>query len=339
MKTVILTKPGEFYLSETDPPAEPGPGEAVVQVRRIGICGTDMSAYKGTHAFIQYPRILGHELAVEIVAVGENDRGLKVGDYCAVLPYLYCGRCLPCRQGKSNCCLELKYLGVHIDGGMREYIRAPLPKLYKSGQVSLDQLALVEMLTIGAHAVNRSQIQPGETVLVIGAGPIGLSVVEFVQQGGANVLIMELNKQRLAFCQEQLGIDNCLDGAEDPTGQLKARLNGDLPTVVFDATGNAHSMRNAFNLVAHGGKLIYVGVVKEEICINDVDFHHRELTLMSSRNSVEQDYLQTIRLLETGKIDISAWITHRASLESMIEAFPGWVRPESGVMKALVEVS
>lgn len=338
MKTIVLTQPGQFELIETAPPTEAGPDEAIVRVRRVGICGTDISAYKGTHAFLKYPRILGHELGVEIAAVGPNEQGLAVGDRCAVLAYLSCGHCLPCRRGKTNCCVELAYFGVHVDGGLREFIRVPLKNLYKSAQIPLDQLALVEMLTIGAHAVSRAQLEAGEAVLVIGAGPIGLSVLEFARQAGARVMVLEVNQQRLAFCRQHLPVDHCLDGTADVLNQLQIILHGDLPTAIFDATGNVTSMHQALNYASHGGRVIYVGIVREQICFNDVDFHHRELTIMSSRNSTGEDYARTISLLETGQLDISKWITHRASLEDMIAAFPHWVEPESGVVKAVVEV-
>ncbi|MFN8453448.1 MAG: zinc-binding alcohol dehydrogenase family protein [Anaerolineae bacterium] len=338
MKTIVLTQPGQFELIDTASPTEPGPDEAVVRVRRVGICGSDVSAYKGKHAFLKYPRILGHELGVEIVAVGPNEQGLAVGDRCAVLAYLSCGHCLPCRRGKTNCCVELAYFGVHMDGGLREFLRVPLKNLYKSAHIPLDQLALVEMLTIGAHAVSRAQLEVGEVVLVIGAGPIGLSVIEFACQAGVRVIVLEVNQQRLAFCRQHLPVDHYLDGSTEVIPHLQALLHGDLPTTVFDATGNVTSMHQALNYASHGGKVIYVGIVREQICFNDVDFHHRELTIMSSRNSTGEDYARTINLLETGRLDISRWITHRASLEGMIDAFPRWLEPESGVVKAVVEV-
>ena len=179
MKTVILEQPGQLSFAETDAPTTFAADEALVRVQRVGICGTDMHAYRGRQPFFSYPRILGHELGVEIVAIGENEAGLRAGDYCAVEPYLNCGHCIACRKGKTNCCVQLQVLGVHTDGGMREWITVPARKLHKSGKLSLDQLALVETLGIGAHAVDRARIEAGEFALVIGAGPIGLSVVQF----------------------------------------------------------------------------------------------------------------------------------------------------------------
>ena len=190
MKTVVLDKPFSFRLTETEPPGEPGQGEALVRVQRVGICGTDLHAYQGNQPFFDYPRILGHELAVEIVALGPSaeTHGLAVGDRCAVEPYLNCGTCIACRRGRTNCCERLSVLGVHQDGGMREQVIVPIAKLHKANGVPPEQLALVEMLCIGAHAARRAAIEPGEPALVIGAGPIGLGTMQFARALGAEVI-------------------------------------------------------------------------------------------------------------------------------------------------------
>ncbi|MCD6290565.1 MAG: zinc-binding alcohol dehydrogenase family protein [Anaerolineae bacterium] len=338
MKAVILESPGRFNLAEMETPAAPAPGEALVRVRRVGICGTDIHAFRGEQPFFSYPRIMGHELGVEIVAIGENDHGLAVGDRCTVEPYIYCDHCIACRRGKTNCCVDMQVLGVHLDGGMREFMTVPIEKLYKSEILSFDQLAMVEMLTIGAHAVRRAQPEPGENVLVIGTGPIGMSVTQFAKLAGANVVIMDISPQRLAFCRQQLGIERYLDGSEDPVRALENMLGGDLPTIVFDATGNPQSMMNAFDYMAHGGKLVFVGLAQADITFHDPDFHRRETTLLSSRNATSEDFKRVIRALEDEGVDTTPWITHRASLEELIDRFPQWLEPGSGLVKAMVEI-
>ena len=256
MKTIVLEKPGEFRLTETEPPGPPGPGEALVKVHRVGICGTDLHAFRGRQPFFSYPRILGHELGVEVLALGpaEADSALSVGDICCVEPYLYCGRCIACRRGKTNCCTSLRVLGVHENGGMREQIIIPAAKLFKSTSLPLEHLALVEMLCIGAHAVRRAQPGAEEVVMVIGAGPIGLSVIQFAQLTGARIIVMEVSDSRIEFCRTHLGIDQFVDAREDSSAQLRTILGDDLPTIVFDATGNPASMMNAFKYVAPGSK-------------------------------------------------------------------------------------
>ncbi len=337
MKTIVLEKPGSFQLIERPAAGEPGPGEALVRIHRVGVCGSDIHAFKGDQPFFTYPRVVGHELGVEIVAVGPNDKGLAVGDRCAVEPYLNCGRCIACRRGKTNCCVSLQVLGVHADGGMRERMTVPVAKLHRSRTLSLDQLALVEMLTIGAHAVRRAQLEPGENVLVIGAGPIGLATTTFAQLVGARVIVLEISAWRREFCQRNLQVARCLDGAGDTGKRLEELLNGDLPTTVFDATGSPKSMMQAVQYTANGGKLVYVSLVQAEITFRDSELHRRELTLIRSRNAMAADFLWAMQMVEDGRIDLAPWITHRAPADRMVAEFPGWLDPERGVVKAVVE--
>lgn len=339
MKTILLEQPEQLRLLDAKPPEEPGPGEALVRVGHVGVCGTDLHAFKGKQPFFDYPRILGHELGVEIVALGptEENSGLAVGHRCAVEPYLECGRCGACCRGRANCCENLKVLGVHTDGGMQELFVVPAGKLHRSDSIPLDNLALVETLCIGAHAVERARLAKDETVLVIGAGPIGLSVIEFARSAGAKVMVMEISENRLAFCRERLSIDLTIDGKSDPVSQLRDLLSRDLPTVVFDATGNGASMQRAFDYVAHGGRLVFVGLFQGDVTFHDPDFHRREMTLLSSRNATREDFIQVIQTLEAGKIDLAPWITNRVRPEEIVEAFPRWFEPESNVVKALLE--
>ncbi len=337
MKSIVLEEPGRFRLTEVAAPDRPGPGEALVRIHRVGVCGTDLHAFKGNQPFFTYPRGVGHELGVEIAAVAPNGRGLNPGDRCAVEPYLNCGRCVACRRGKSNCCVRLQVLGVHTDGGMRELMAVPVAKLHKSTRLSVDQLALVEMLTIGAHAVRRAQLEPGENVLVIGAGPIGLSTLTFAQLVGARVSVLEISTWRREFCRRHLGVERCLDGTGDTAKRLEDWLSGDLPTTVFDATGSPRSMMQALEYVAHGGKLVYVSLVQADLTFHDPELHKREVTLLRSRNALAADFTWALQMVEDGRIDLGPWMTHRASAEKMVEEFPGWLDPERGVIKALVE--
>jgi len=337
MKTLILEAPGSLILSCTAEPSPPESGEALVRVRRIGVCGTDIHAFGGKQPFFSYPRILGHELGVEILEVGANARGLKVGDRCSVEPYLNCGKCIACRRGKGNCFTHMQVMGVHVDGGHRERMVVPLEKLHRSAKLSLDQLALVETLGIGAHAVDRAGIEKGEAVLVIGTGPIGLAVIQFARAAGARVIALDVNGSRLAFCRETLGVETLLAGA-DVVSDLGAMTGGDFPTAVFDATGNPKSMMASFLYPAHGGRLVFVGLFQGDVTFNDPNFHKRELTLMGSRNARSEDFTRIIDLIESEVVDTTPWITHRAAFEDVPQTFPEWVKPGSGVLKAMIEL-
>lgn len=337
MKTVILEEPGKFQLTETDAPQAPEVDHALVRVKRVGICGTDLHAFGGNQPFFSYPRILGHELAVEVVEInGESE--LSAGDICAVRPYINCGECIACRRGVTNACDNLKVLGVHFDGGMREIISVPLDKLHPAPGVAVEHLALVEMLSIGAHAVRRARLMEGENVLVIGAGPIGMGTAQFARVAGANVAMMDINTDRLAFCEEVMKFENTIDGRENPKEQLLDIFSGELPTAIFDATGNSHSMHKAFDYIAHSGTIVFVGLFKGDITFNDPYFHSHELTIMSSRNATSADFDHVIASLQNGSVSLDGWITHQATPEQLITDFESWTKPETGVIKAMLEL-
>ncbi len=337
MRSVVLTEPFKLELREAAAPT-PGPGEALVRVRRIGVCGTDLHAYRGRQPYFTYPRILGHEISAEIVEVGPNPAGLQRGDLCVVSPHLFCGACIACRQGKTNCCTTLKLLGVHVDGGLREYIAVPQRNLLRADGLSLEQMAMVENQGIGAHAVDRARLQPGESILVIGAGPIGLGVIQFARLAGARVLVADTSAQRLAFARQWLQPDHLLEPTDDPMAQLKALTGGDLPTAVFDCTGSAASMTKAFGYVAHSGRLVMVSLVQADITFHDPDFHRRELTVLSSRNATHADFERVIRAMAAGELVTEPLTTHRVALDEVVAAFPAWLQPESGVLKAIIEL-
>jgi 2-desacetyl-2-hydroxyethyl bacteriochlorophyllide A dehydrogenase len=336
MLSIVLDKPGQFSVIDGAPPA-PAPGDALVRVHRIGVCGTDLHAFAGKQPFFSYPRILGHELGVEVIDPGSDPHGLQAGDRCSVEPYLNCGRCIACRRGKPNCCADIKVLGVHTDGGMRPVFAVPARKLHKSAKLTYDQLALVETLGIGAHAVERADIKADDFVLVIGAGPIGLSVIQFVQVRGAALAVMDMSASRLEFCRRQLGVKHTLAPGPDAVAQLRALGGGDLPTVVIDATGNPKSMAGTFDLPAHGGRIVFVGLFQGDVTFSDPNFHRRELTLLASRNALPGTFRDIIALIEAGKIDTTPWITHRFALADTPRRFPE-VAADSTVIKTVIEV-
>ena len=338
MKSIVLEAPFQLNLRQVAAPAVPGRDEALVRVKRVGICGTDLHAFGGNQNFFSYPRVMGHELAVEVLAIGNTDQALDyaVGDQCCVIPYLNCGECIACRRGKSNCCVNMQVLGVHIDGGMREQFSLPVDKLLRADGVPVEQLALVEMLCIGAHAAKRARIAPGENALVIGAGPIGLATAAFAKLAGAQALVMEMNEARLDFCAAALGIDKLIDAGKEPLAQVQRLLGGDLPTLVFDCTGSARSMSAAFEYVAHGGSLVLVGHIKGDISFSDPLLHSREMSLLASRNATAADFAWVIDCLRQGSVKLDAWITHRAAPETIVADFPTWLDPAAGVIKAML---
>lgn len=338
MKALLLKNPGQFERIDIPEPSSPGPGEAVVRVHRVGICGTDLSGYLGKMPFFSYPRIPGHELGVEVVAVGAGVTNVKPGDRCSVEPYMNCGTCHACKKGASNCCANLKVLGVMTDGGLRDRFVLPARKLHPSSKLSFEQLALVETLAIGCHAVNRSALTAGENCLVIGAGPIGLASIVFAKLTGAKVIALDVNPQRLEFCKQKMGVDETIVLSDRVMDDLRAVTDGALPDVVIDATGHNGSMSNAFGYIAPTGRLVYVGITTKEVTFHHPTFHRPEGTLLCSRNALPGDFTRIIGLIETGKIDTTPWVTHRTKFDQMPDVFESYTKPETGVIKAVVEV-
>jgi 2-desacetyl-2-hydroxyethyl bacteriochlorophyllide A dehydrogenase len=338
MKTLACVEPGRLaYQNAKNPVLEKD--SAIIKIKRIGICGTDLHAFEGTQPFFEYPRILGHELAGELVEF-DHAPGFHKGEAVTFIPYFHCGQCIACRRGKPNCCTRIKVCGVHVDGGMVEYLSVPSSSLLHGDGLSLDELALVEPLSIGAHGIRRAAVEQGEYVLVIGAGPIGIGAMEFAQIAGGKVIALDINAQRLQCCQEKLKVPYAVyASASDVVDQLKEITSGEMPTVVIDATGSLKAINTAFHYMAHGARYVLIGLQKNEISFSHPAFHKREGTLMSSRNATVQDFERVIGHLKRGEIKPDTYITHRVSFEDVAKEFANWLDPAKGVIKAMVEVA
>lgn len=336
MKTLSCNQPGQFQYIETLKP-EIIEGHTLLKIRYIGICGTDFHAYDGTQPYFEYPRVLGHEIAAEVELTG-LDSGLTVGELVTISPYLYCGHCIACRMGKTNCCKQMKVCGVHTDGAMQEYFLAPDSAIIKGNGLSAEELVVVEPLAIGAHGVSRANLKKGEIVLVIGAGPIGLGTMNFAKIAGAQVIAMDVNAQRLAFCKETLGVEHTINALEDDIMEcLNEITSGDMPTVVFDCSGNLKAINNAVQYMAHGARFVLIGLQKESLIISHPEFHKREGTLMSSRNAVAKDFDFVIDSIKKGLVRPAHYITHKIKFANVAEEFVSLTKPENEVIKAIIE--
>ncbi|ACR32178.1 zinc-binding alcohol dehydrogenase family protein [Burkholderia glumae] len=335
MLSVICEAPGVLRALQRDLPVR-GSGEILLRVSRVGICGTDLHIFTGNQPYLEYPRVMGHELSA-VVVEAEADSGFEAGDGVYVMPYLSCGHCVACRQGKTNCCVDIKVLGVHRDGAFTEYLSVPAQFVHKAEGVSLDQAAMLEFLAIGAHAVRRAEVQPGQRVLVVGAGPIGMAAMIFAQLRGGTVTCLDTRADRLAFCRSQLGIAATVPVGEGDAAQLAALTNGEFFDVVFDATGNIDAMNRGFAFVAHGGRYVLISIVPGQVTFSDPEFHKREMTLLASRNATAVDFDTVLAAMRDGHIPDQALNTHRMRLADVPEALPRLLEPGQTVVKALVE--
>ncbi len=334
MKTLRCAEPGRFEFVDLPEP-QPAPGEVLLRVRRVGICGTDYHAFRGRQPYFEYPRVLGHELAAEAAADAE---GFKTGQPVVPIPYLHCGECPTCRAGKPNCCPSIRTLGVHVDGGMRPLFAVPARNLLPAEGLSADQIATVECLAIGAHAVRRATLLPGEWAAVAGTGPIGIGALHFARLAGAKTIAIDIDPARLAHCRDVLGVDATVDARDEPVAALREITGGHLPAAVLEATGSPPAMEAAFEYVGHGGRLVLISIVKGRIGFEDPLFHMREMTVMSSRNAAPQDFEHVMDALRSGAVDIAPFVTHRCRLDEIPQVFEHWSDPAHGVIKGMAEL-
>ncbi|WJR68178.1 zinc-binding alcohol dehydrogenase family protein [Neorhizobium sp. CSC1952] len=335
MLTVICEAPGKLSTIDRPKPLR-GEGEVLLKLRRIGVCGTDLHIFTGNQPYLSYPRVMGHELAATVEEAPAGSR-LAAGDTVSIIPYISCGHCSACLKGKTNCCRNIGVLGVHRDGGMTEYLSLPEEFVLKADGLSLDQAAMVEFLAIGAHAVARARIEPGQKVLVTGAGPIGLAVAIFAKLDGGDVTLLDGRADRLEFGRRHLGTTSTVQLGNGDLEQLSAITGGDFFDTVFDATGNAKAIERGFGFVAHGGTYVLVSIVSSDITFSDPEFHKRETSLLGSRNATRADFQRVMQAMRAGNIP-EALITHRMMLRDVPEGFRKLTDPAAGVVKALVEV-
>lgn len=335
MLTVVCRSPGVLHAEDRPEPAR-GDADVLVRVKRVGVCGTDLHIFTGDQPYLEYPRVMGHELS-GVVAEAPAGSRLRAGDPVFVMPYLSCGRCVACRCGKTNCCVNIQVLGVHRDGAFTELLAVPQAFVHKAEGVSLDQAAMVEFLAIGAHAVRRGELAAGQRVLVVGTGPIGMAALIFARLRGARVTALDTRAERIGFCVQTLGAEAGVVVGPDDEATLAESSGGEFFDVVFDATGNRHAMERGFRFVAHGGKYVLVSIVRDAISFSDPEFHKRETTLLGSRNATMEDFETVLAAMRAGQIPDGALNTHRLQLHNVPADFPMLLDPAQQVIKAIVE--
>ncbi|MFM1878079.1 MAG: L-galactonate-5-dehydrogenase [Bacteroidota bacterium] len=332
---VVCVGPGLLELQKSTYP-ERQPGEALLKIERVGICGTDLHAYGGNQPFFTYPRILGHELAAQVVEIDDNPQNIRIGDRVAVIPYKNCENCAACGSGKPNCCENIQVFGVHQDGGMREFVCLPVRFLISVTDLSLEEIALIEPLAICMHALERSQTKASDNVVVIGCGPIGIGIIKLAMQRGANVVALDSNPQRVAFAQNVLGINHVYTLENNVLMRCRSKFGGDLASIVFDATGNRQAMERGHQYMRHGGSYVLVGLFKGDLSFSHPEIHAKETSLLCSRNATKDDFLAVIDYLKSGVFPVSSFITNRIHASQISEEMKAITSGKLQVMKAMM---
>lgn len=333
MKAIVCEKPFQLNLVDRTEP-EAGDGEVLIRIRRVGLCGTDYHIFGGRHPFLSYPRIIGHELSGEVVTA-PTDSMFAEGQLVAVNPYLSCGACIACRKGKPNACVNIQVLGVHTDGGMRELLSVPEGALIDAAGLTPDQAAMLEFLSVGAHAVARSKVKQSDRALVVGAGPIGIATALFARLEGAVVTLTDQRETRLDYARDHLGFDSVVVAGEGLEEALSHATAGEMFDSVFEATGSVESMGQSLAYVAAGGTLVFVGVAPGEIVLSDPEFHKRETTLVASRNALAEDFDRVKSAIKAGLVPTEALQSHSFPAEETPERLPQLMDDADHVLKAI----
>jgi 2-desacetyl-2-hydroxyethyl bacteriochlorophyllide A dehydrogenase len=336
MKAVQCVEPNRFAILDRPIPT-PAADEVLVRIRRVGICGTDLHIFRGDQPYFEYPRVIGHELSGEVAAMGAEASSVSEGQAVYLIPYLHCGDCSACRRGQTNCCRRLRVLGVHIDGGLAEYVSAPQHNIVPAKDMTLDQAAMVEFLAIGAHGVGRGNIGADQRVLIVGAGPIGIAATIFAEGMDAEVIVMDLRQDRLDFVEQHLSAATELADATLHF-RLQAATHGEFFDVVIDATGSIESMNQSVRWVGHGGRYVLLGLAQGTLAFSDPEFHKREATLLASRNAVRADFERVAAAIAAGRVPTAALNSHRGSFMDAQHLFETWSVPENRVVKGILEL-
>jgi len=337
MKVAVTVAPGRIDLIERPEPA-PGPGQALIRVERVGICGSDLHLYHGNHPYASYPRTQGHEFSGLVEAYGGAAGPVPIGARVAVEPLLPCGECYPCRQGRGNCCVRLKVLGAHLDGAMTELIAVPTERLYPTGDLDAETAALVEPVSIGVQAAARGEIGPGDRVMVFGAGPIGQAVVLAAVDRGARVMAVDRLASRLALAR-RLGAEGTVEvGRDDPAAAAREWTEGDGPSVTVDAVGAPAVIRSCVDLVASAGRVVIIGLSDQEVSLPVIDFTRKELTILGSRNNAGL-FGAAVDLVSRRRDLVRSLITHRYPLARAAEAIEFADQHPAEAEKVMLEVA
>jgi L-gulonate 5-dehydrogenase len=336
MKAGIIEKPGTLSVAERDEPKIRDPGDLLLKVARVGICGSDIHIYHGKNPFAVYPRVWGHEFAGEVLETGAGVERVRKGDRVVVEPIISCGTCYACRQGRGNVCESLRVMGVHIDGGCQEYIVVPAANVHiLPPGLSWEEAALIEPFTIGAQAAYRGNIQSGDLVLILGAGTIGLTAIIMAKLAGAEVIAVDIVEDKLAYAKSR-GADHTVNAArENLEDRVRSVSGGMMANVVVDAVCSKQSFEDAVRLCSAAGRVV-------ELSFNETPSEIAPLRIIKNEISVCGSRLQTKRFpvvidyIRQGKLSLAGFVTRSYPVDQMAEAFNYVDKNNAAVRKVIV---
>jgi 2-desacetyl-2-hydroxyethyl bacteriochlorophyllide A dehydrogenase len=339
MKSVVIEEPGRISVVERKKPAV-GRGEVLLKIKYVGFCGSDLSTFLGKNPMVEYPRVPGHEVSAEIAESGSDvPAGFNPGEPVTLVPYTNCGECVSCRRGREYACRFNQTLGVQRDGAMQEYLSVPWQKIIRAPRLSHPELAMVEPLTVGFHAIDRGGVHKSEIVMVLGCGTIGAGAIAGALSRGATVIAVDIDDYKLELARD-LGAQHVVNsGSSDLHEQLKELTSGDGPHVVVEAAGNPVTYRAAVNEVAFTGRVVCIGYAAREVSFATRLFVQKELDIMGSRNATQNDFKSVISFLEQGSFPLERMITRKVRFNEVHEAIQTWANNPGRVMKILLDLT
>ncbi len=337
MKAILINNPSEISVIELEKPT-PGPGEVLLKVKYVGFCGSDLTTYLGKNPMVDYPRIPGHEISAEVVALGEGvPDSLQLGNIVTVIPYTHCGECPSCKRHRFNACQFNQTLGVQRHGAMAEYICIPWPKVLVVDGLDEIELAVIEPLTVGFHAVDRGRVTGADTVMVMGCGMIGIGAIVAAKERGAKVLAVDLDEKKLAVAN-QLGADAVINAASvDLSAALAAIAPGGVD-VVIEAVGSPQTYVAAVKEVAFTGRVVCIGYAKDDVSFATKLFVQKELDILGARNATPNDFHNVIEFLRKKLLPLEQIITRTITLEQVADAVEGWAAEPGATIKMLLKL-
>jgi L-gulonate 5-dehydrogenase len=336
MKIGIVEKPAALRIAEREMPRAAAGAEVLVKVARVGICGSDIHIYHGKNPFAVYPRVWGHEIAGEVVETGSGVEAVKVGAHVAVEPIIPCGVCYACRQGRGNVCERLKVMGVHIDGGCQEYMLVPAANVHEiPASVPWEEAVLVEPFTIGAQACYRGNVRSGDIVLVMGAGPIGLTAAVMAKLAGAELIITDLVPEKLQYAKS-LGADHTINVKEQNLFEAVREITGGMgANVTIDAVCNKKSFEDAVELTSAAGRVVELSFNDVASDIAPVGIVKKELDICGSRLQTKR-FPVVIDYLKQGKLPLAGFVSKVFPIDQMVEAFDYTDKNNAAIRKVIV---